>query len=230
MNTPRPWLDLVRGLPRLLAGVSLTLAFASALPLTLDAAATDDAAGKLREAAKARARWVAEETPANGKEFTRATQTAADAFTKVELKASGSTETFVKVTLNNHGTLFDGIRFSIPKGEPRDMAWAFAAKERNLPSNWYIMPRAGEMHGFRQFFRPDGALLGAPWASSSIRHLVFAQPLTGGELKPEQEYLIWFNFYDSQPKEIYILIKLVPVGTDCNSSAAIHRELDLRYK
>ena len=192
-------------------------------------AAEGDAAGKLRQAAAARARFEAAETDVNGREFVRATQAAADAFTKVELKASASTEQFVRVTLNQHGARFDGIRFTVPQGEARDLVWAFAALQRNLASNWYILPRAGEMKGFQQFFRGGPGMKNVPWEETLIPYEIFVQPLTGGELKPGQEYLVWFQFYDQRPKDLYVMLKLVPVGTPINSNGAAHAQLGLSY-
>ncbi|MEN9572693.1 MAG: hypothetical protein RL514_548 [Verrucomicrobiota bacterium] len=192
--------------------------------------AADTVAANLRQAATARARWVAENTPANGQEFTRATQAAADAFTKVELKESGSTERFVRVTLNQHGAGFDGIRFTVPKGEPRDLVWGFAALQRNIPSNWYNLARTGEMKGFTQFFRGGPGMKDVPWEESVIPYEVYLQPLAGGELKPEQEYLIWFLFSDPRPKDLYVMLKLVPVGTPINSVATVHAQLGLSYR
>ncbi|MEQ2010459.1 MAG: hypothetical protein ABMA26_27040 [Limisphaerales bacterium] len=211
-----------------LAGVAVVMVLVCAAT-TLRGADTT-AAALLREAASARARWVAQETPANGQAFARAAQAAADAFTKVELKDSGSTEQFVRVTLNQHGTGFDGIRFIVPKGEARDLAWAFAGLQRNVPSNWYILPRAGEMKGFRQFFRGGPGMKGVPWEETVVPFSVYLQPLSGGELKPEQEYLIWFNFYDQRPKDLYVLLKLVPVGTLMNTTATVHEQLGLGYR
>lgn len=189
-------------------------------------AAEPEAATLLRRAADARR---APESDANNQAFARAVQAAADAFTKVELKASGSTERFVRVTLNQHGTGFDGIRFTVPKGEARDLVWAFAALQRNLPSNWYILPRTGAMQGFRTFFRGGPGMKDVPWEETVIPYEVYVQPLTGGELKPEQEYLIWFNFYDQRPKDLYVMLKLVPVGTPINSNGAAHAQLGLDY-
>lgn len=215
---------------RNVASVASMLAFAFAATFATEAADNDAPATKLRQAAAARARWVAEETPANGQQFTRAAQAAADAFTKVGLKESGSTEKFVRVTLNQHGTGFDGIRFTVPKGEARDLVWAYASLERHRPSNWYILPRAGEMKGFRQFFEGGPGMKGVPWEESLLPYSIKLQPLSGGELKAEQEYLIWFNFYDAQPKDLYVLLKLVPVGTPMNSTDTVHAQLGLSYR
>lgn len=77
---------------------------------------------------------AANNSEATVKAFTLATQDAAEAFTKIELKESGSTEKFMRVTLNKHGTRFDGIRFTVPKGEARDLAWAFASLPKHIPS------------------------------------------------------------------------------------------------
>ena len=210
-------------------GFSTTLALVCAGAFNLSAA-DQAAAALLRQAAAARARWTADETPANGQAFARATQAAADAFTKVEFKESGSTEQFVRVTLNQHGAGFDGIRFTVPKGEARDLVWAFAGLQRHIPSNWYILPRAGEMKGFRQFFRGGPSMKDVPWEEAVLPYSVFLQPLSGGELKPEQEYLIWFNFYDQRPKDLYVLLKLVPTGTRLDSSATVHAQLGLSYR
>lgn len=207
-----------------------TLYVLVALAATLKLEGADsDAVTSLRRAGTARAKFEAGQSEAAGKEFIQATQAAADAFTKVELKESGSTEKFVRVTLNQHGTGFDGIRFTVPPGEARDLVWAFASLQRNLPSNWYILPRVGEMKGFQQFFRGGPGMKNVPWEETLIPYEVFVQPLAGGELKPEQEYLIWFQFYDQRPKDLYVMLKLVPVGTPINSNGAAHAQLGLSY-
>lgn len=193
-------------------------------------AAEPEAAAKLRQAAAARRQWVAEETPANGQQFARAAQAAADAFTKVELKESGSTEKFVRVTLNQHGIGFDGIRFTVPQGEARDLVWAFARLERRPFSHWYILPRAGEMKGFRRIFHGGPGMKGVPWEESVVPYEVTLQPLSGGELKPGEEYLIWFSFHDQRPLDLYVLLKLVPVGTLLNNTADVHAQLGLDYR
>lgn len=174
-------------------------------------------------------RSAGNQSPEAGREFVQATQVAADAFTAVELKASGSTGQFVRVTLNQHGTRFDGIRFTVPAGEPRDLVWAFAGLPRNMPAEWYILPRAGEMQGFRQFFRGGPGMKDVPWAETVIPYQSFLQPLSGGELKPQQEYLIWFRFHDQRPKDLYVKVKLVPTGTPLNSTATVHAQLGLSY-
>ena len=212
-----------------MASVASTLMFVFVATVAADAADKESAA-LLRQAAAARARWEADETPANGLEFTRATQAAADAFTKIELKASGSTEQFVRVTLNQHGTGFDGIRFTVPKGEARDLAWAFAHLERQKFSHWYIIPRTGEMKGFRQFFHGGPGMKDVPWEESALPYEVTLQPLSGGELKPGEEYLIWFRFYDQRPLALYVMLKLVPVGTPIDSVATVHSQLGLSYR
>jgi len=212
-----------------MARVASTLMFVFVATVAADAADKESAA-LLRQAAAARAKWMEEETPANGRQFEEATQAAADAFTKVELKESGSTEKFLQVMLNQHGTGFDGIRFTVPKGEARDLAWAFAGLQRNIPSNWYVLPRTGKMKGFRQFFRGGPGIRDVPWEESVTPYQVFVQPLTGGELKQEQEYLIWFQFYDQRPKDLYVMLKLVPVGTPIDSPSAVHAQLGLSYR
>lgn len=174
-------------------------------------------------------RSAVDQSVAAGQEFARATQAAAEAFTKVELKESGSTEKFVRVTLNQHGTSFDGIRFTVPPGEARDLAWAFARLERRTFSHWYIIPRTGEMNGFRQIFYGGPGMKGVPWEESVLPYRVTLQPLSGGELKPGEEYLIWFSFYDQRPLDLYVLLKLVPVGTPLKNTADVHAQLGLDY-
>lgn len=205
--------------------LSLALAFAVAA----EAAEGDALATKLRLALTARAEMMANNSEATATAFTLATQNAAEAFSVIELKESGSTEGFVKVVLNKRGTKFDGIRFTVPKGAARDLAWAFAYAPQDRPDFWYILPRAGEMNGFSKFFRPSSGIKGAPWKDANETYAVFAQPLGGGQLKPDKEYLIWFTFQSVLPKNLYVMIKLVPVGTDINSSAAIHTALGLSY-
>ncbi len=215
---------------RHVAGVASKLMCVFAAAITLSAADDDALTAKLRQAAAARIKWAADASGPAGQEFNRATQAAADAFTKIDLAASGSTEKFLRVQLNQRGTGFDGIRFTVPKGEPRDMVWAFAGLPRSIPSNWYILPRGGEMKGFTQFFRGGPGMKDVPWEETVIPYPVYVQPLTGGELKPEQEYLIWFQFYDHRPKDLYVMLKLVPAGTPISSNDAIHQQLGLSYR
>jgi hypothetical protein len=201
--------------------------FLAACLLSSVVAAEPDVATKLRRLAQLHS--AAEESDAAGKVFRQAAQAAAEAFTKVELKPSGGTEQFVRLTLNQHGAGFDGIRFTVPAGAPRDLAWAFAGLPHGVPDLWYILPRAGEIRGFQTFYRGGPGMKDVPWAETVIDYRIFLQPLTGGELQPGQEYLIWFRYYHSRPQDLYVMLRLVPVGTPLQSPDAVHKELGLSY-
>ena len=102
-----------------------------------------------------------------GAAFTTPLQSVAPRFREVPVSPEPGKPLWHKLTLNARGRKIDAIRFRVPEGEPRGMAWAFIPPD-NL-AGWYIIPTAGEMDGgFQKFFRPSARkVLGAKPPSPS---------------------------------------------------------------
>src|SRR5687768_11830128 len=88
-----------------------------------------------------------------GAAFTTPLQSVAPRFREVPTSPEPGKPLWHKLTLNARGKKLDAVRFRVPEGGPRGMAWAFIPPA-NL-GGWYIIPTAGEMNGgFKSFFRP----------------------------------------------------------------------------
>jgi hypothetical protein len=158
------------------------------------------------------------ETPGSAA-FRKPLQSVAARFRQVAASLEQGKAQWHKLTLNARGKQLDAIRFRVPEGQPRGMAWAFI-----FPANlieWYIIPVTGEMDGgFKKFFVADAKeILGAK-APERAEHLVL-QSLGAADLKPGGEYLLWFRFVDEKPAPLYITIAL-PSGAE--HAAAFNQE------
>ena len=148
-----------------------------------------------------------------GAKFTEPLQSVAARFREVPVAPEPGKPLWHKVTLNRRGKKIDAVRFRVPEGEKRGMAWAFIP-----PANvggWYIIPTAGEMKGFTKFFRPGAQkVLGAKAPEGAKQ--VFLQSLGAAHLKPGGEYLLWFRFRDDKPAPLYVTIALPPGKEDAD--------------
>ena len=148
-----------------------------------------------------------------GPAFTTPLQSVAPRFREVPTAAEPGKPLWHKLTLNARGKKIDAVRFRVPEGEKRGMAWAFIPPA-NL-TGWYILPTAGEMTGFKKFFRPDARkVLGAKAPEGAKQ--VYLQSLGAAHLKPGGEYLLWFRFRDDKPAPLYVTIALPPANVDAD--------------
>lgn len=110
-------------------------------------------------------------------------------------------------TVNAHGSGVDAIRFRTPKGESAwNMEWEFIEPYGSSMTSWYIVPLTGTMDGFdvfRKVYNVEIEGLKLPESNSKI-----SQELVGGHLKPDSEYLIWFDFENDQPVKMFVRIVL----------------------
>jgi hypothetical protein len=112
---------------------------------------------------------------------------------------------YTKVTLNKEGKRLGAFRFKTPEAKGNwDMDWEFVIPQGAL-QQWYILPREGTMaSGFRTLkSEKDYQEKGTALPEKNLRVL---QPLTGGLLKPGQEYIIWFTFAKDDPVEMHVRI------------------------
>jgi hypothetical protein len=161
-----------------------------------------------------------------GAAFTTPLQSVAPRFREVPTSPEPGKPLWHKLTLNARGKKLDAIRFRVPDGEERGMAWAFIPPA-NL-AGWYIIPTAGEMDGFKEFFRPSAQkILGAKAPEGAKQ--VLLQSLGAAHLKPGGEYILWFRFRDEKPAPVYLTIAL-PAGAkdaDAFDEARIVKALGL---
>ncbi|HUG70884.1 MAG TPA: WD40 repeat domain-containing protein [Pirellulaceae bacterium] len=106
-------------------------------------------------------------------------------------------------------TRFEAVRFKSPLDVSADLYWAFTAPS---PMEWYIVPAKGEMTGFRGWQRVDELKL--PNLEIPAGHCVRFQTLSGGQILPGQEYVLWFSFPDSEPTTISMALRLLPASSE----------------
>ena len=113
---------------------------------------------------------------------------------------------FQSIALNKpviiDGISFYGFRFRVPKRTAQeDFVWAFI--EPGPRHFWYILPQAGSMAGFVDFFREPRA------SYEDLDHLfpvkatkLVIQRLAGDSLEDDKYYLIWIAFGSQKPLRI----------------------------
>jgi hypothetical protein len=115
---------------------------------------------------------------------------------------------WAKFTLNQAGHQIDGIRFTSPLEAPGDLLWAFAYSRPTEIVRWSITPSIGVVRGFRNYERKNDLDLSDTQLPGPAE--VILQELTGGEIKPQREYYLWFSFREPGPWELYVKLKLIP--------------------
>ena len=113
-----------------------------------------------------------------------------DSFHEVE---AGSYQT---LTMNSDKSGFDAIRFKTPAADHNwDLFWEFVVYSSHQMHGWYILPKEGELEGFTDYEHASNVSIeGVELPAQNIQ---IKQSLTGGKLKPETEYMIWFGNADS---------------------------------
>ena len=220
MKTNRtPWPATVLAMA-LLALALVNLAASAADP------AVDPAAGPGITDAQFDKALAAAAVQTQGAAFTTPLQSVAPRLREVPASPEPGKPLWHKVTLNARGKKLDAVRFRVPEGEKRGMAWAFIPPA-NL-AGWYIIPTAGEMEGFQKFFRPAAKqVLGAKAPEGAKQ--VLLQSLGSDHLKPGGEYILWFRFRDDKPAPVYLTIALPPGAVDADEweEAEIVKKLGL---
>ena len=143
----------------------------------------------------------------SGPRFVEPLRSVAPRFREVPVSTQPGAAQWHKVTLNARGRQLDAIRFRVPEGEPRAMAWAFIPPA-NL-GGWYILPLSGEMEGFKEFWRPSAQRVLGKKAPAGAKQ-VLLQLLPASSLKPGEEYILWFRLKDANPAPLYVTIALPP--------------------
>ncbi|EIP98027.1 MORN repeat protein [Opitutaceae bacterium TAV1] len=126
---------------------------------------------------------------------------AAETFPLARVSAGEAWPVFETVMLGNNairyedsGRCFDAFRFRTPPAPESsgDMVWAFTAPRAWL--HWYILPREGEMEGFRSWHH--AVALHEEFPAATRENPVILQRLEGDRLKPDTEYILWFSARD----------------------------------
>jgi hypothetical protein len=139
----------------------------------------------------------------HSEQFRAALRKAAPALPIVEA-VKGEPKTYAKLVMNQHKKQLDAFTFKTPPGKENwDMNWEFVLPPGALKS-WYILPKEGTMSGFRTFnTQNDYQEKGANLPEKNRRYI---QPLDGGHLKPNTEYIIWFTFAKEEPFDMHVRI------------------------
>ncbi len=117
---------------------------------------------------------------------------------------------FETVDLSHSMTHVDGnqyyaFKFATPE-EGGNMYWAF--KSVGGVQSWYIIPVEGQMHGFSNFNR---IILPEDIPDVGNKHdLMFIQQLPGRNLRPKDEYIMWFRMHDALKPEVTLSLNIFP--------------------
>jgi len=138
-------------------------------------------------------------------EFRKIVEIYFDSFQTVEAKK------YLTLAMNPAQTGFDAIRFRTPAADHSwDLFWEFFADTSTKMHGWYILPREGELEGFSGYEHEYNVSIEGVELPEKNIHI--KQSLTGGRLKPDSEYLIWFgNAASSQePYELVVRLGFLP--------------------
>src|SRR5207249_370803 len=101
----------------------------------------------------------------------------------------------------------------------RDLVWAFVYPE-GVRKTWGIRAVSGRVKGLGGFERPDIANYpGVPRLARPAAMVTQTHPAS--ELRPGQQYLIWFEFQTTRPVDMQIAINLVPPEDNKGSAEAL---------
>jgi hypothetical protein len=183
--------------------------------------AAEPAADANRKATLAKAAAILAETQAAEKEknadqvktrfagFVSTLQGVAGQFPRVKAEEAAQPKAFEKVTLNADGQKLDAIRFQVPAGKGNfDLNWEFVHPKGSGMTSWGIIAREGQVDGFKTFaskanFAEKGVDL--PKENKQV-----SQKLTGGKLKAEAEYVLWFAFDGDKPADVFVRLAVTP--------------------
>ena len=99
--------------------------------------------------------------------------------------------TFDKDPINFHGSIYHCIRFKAPKTGGH-MLWSFVLEDtENNQLPYFILPAKGSFHGFTHFH--DWDYYDPVPGHANRGDTLVTQNLDASEIKPEEEYIIWFQ-------------------------------------
>lgn len=121
-------------------------------------------------------------------EFIEALQSAAGELPALELSANPQEATWNHLKVFEGGIPFSAFRFSSMMDQPADLSWVFTGEESGV--NWYILPARGSMSGFKDFRWSHFPRFQNP--SVPCHETAYFQTLGGGEIKPGEDYIVYF--------------------------------------
>jgi len=159
-------------------------------------------------------------------EFREAVQKCGPMLTELKAGTEVGKPIWHDIQLNAAGESFDIIKIRTPDDVPRDLQWVFV-----IPSNstgckeWYIVPTKGTMTGFSVFHTATPLQYETPSGMSPVpaESLMFVQGLAAANLKPGQDYLIWFGFDPGakDPIRCRLAINFTPARPDAEKSVSV---------
>ena len=124
--------------------------------------------------------------------------------------------TFQTITLTNPvaiaGSDYYGFRFQVPtRVHQEDFVWAFAGPNDWI--EWSIIPRTGEMEGFKDFdVLPRGNYMGAETLYPVGGTRFYLQDLAGNLIRDGETYLIWLKFDGKKPGRLSLTFSFAEVN------------------
>ncbi|MDB5386753.1 MAG: WD40-repeat containing protein, partial [Planctomycetaceae bacterium] len=145
----------------------------------------------------------------NQSEFKNVIWDAAPALQPVPVMIDDEPFQWHHVSLATNGTGNGGIRFRSPLDKPGYLVWTFATTSG--VTGW-------------KFFTPSGTIppsvsyhyeeqLDLPGLPLVPFNRVFLQHPASWHIRPDEECVIWFQFQDKRPVDLYCAVRLLPVGT-----------------
>ena len=151
----------------------------------------------------------ADEVKARHAEFVTTLQGVGGEFTELTPEEAARPKAFHKLTLNADGKAVDAFRFKTPAGKANwDLNWEFVYPTDAGLKGWGIIAREGTVDGFKNF--ATKANVAEKGTDLPKENKQVSQKLTGGKLKPETEYLIWFTFAGDKPADLHVRLALTP--------------------
>ena len=168
------------------------------------------------------------EEPEITDEFIEVLQSVAGELPKLELSTKPQEVTWNHVKMFDGGIGFSAFRFSSTPDQQTDLSWIFTSQESDF--YWYILPAKGRMAGFEDVRRVSFPQFQD--ASIPAYDTAYFQTLRSGEIKPGQDYLVFFaskriltsEYNPGRPKSapvgLSVAIRLLPADSVLSNPAA----------
>ena len=167
--------------------------------------------------------------PNNRIAFTQPLFDARSRLPTVPVATDAGDTSWTKVRLNSLGARFDAIQIKPPLPKAGGMVWALAS-DKEIKCRWGITDMEGNYMPFSDpILKSDVVLNGVEL--SDRNHLLLQQ--CPAFIFPNVTYIIWFEFDDTTPVDLYVKIKLIyqremPSGPDGQYFAGTLQLLPLR--
>jgi hypothetical protein len=157
---------------------------------------------------------------------TQVRQIIQDIATAFPLMEPGAKEgDFRNIVFNQSGLAVDAFRIKNTTSEPKKLAWIVGCRAEMLLDTWQVIPTKGAIKGFTKYFVVPPDTKNVPWKKLPQSHKAFCQATEQADLKPGEEYIVWFAYGSAKPKPTYLLFNLLPAETPTSNAEEILKAL-----